>query len=87
MTDPNKNPTIINLDSDDGVLQITEGSSSPVAITSNEVKITNLVFTNLTSTSAQENIRIEITVEYDNEGSDIEYTFSQNLRTAVSIRQ
>ncbi len=86
MTDIVKNPTVINLDQDDGILQITEGTSDPIAIISDKVKITNLVFTNLNPGGEKENIRIEITTEYNNSG-DIEYSYSQNWQTAVSIRQ
>lgn len=87
MADAAKNPTVIDLDQDNGVLQIKEGVSSPVAITSDEVKVTNLVFTNLTSTGARENIRIEFTVEYNNPSGDIRYDHSRSLQTAVSLRQ
>ena len=69
------------------VLNITEGTAIPLAITSDEVKVTNLVFSNLTPTGERANIMVEITVEYNNAGTDIEYTYSQNLQTAVSLRQ
>lgn len=87
MADAAKNPTIINLTADDGVLQIKEGASSAIAITSDEVKITNLVFTNLTPTGARENIRIQLTVGYNNSSGDVEYTYSKSFQTAVSLRQ
>lgn len=88
MAEETENPTIIDLDQDNGSLQITQGLGDPVLITSNKVKVTNLVFTNLTPlTVDRENIRVEITLEYDNAGSDIEYTYSQSLQTAVSLRQ
>lgn len=41
MADSAKNPTVISLSGDDGVLQIIEGTGSAVAITSDEVKVTN----------------------------------------------
>ena len=46
MSDSGKDPTIIDLTANDGQLQITEGVSSAVSLTSDEVKVTNLVFTN-----------------------------------------
>ena len=87
MADAAKNPTIINLTADNGVLQIQEGVGSSVVITSEAVKITNLVFTDLSASSTRENIRVEITVEYNNTSGDVEFTYSQSLQTAVSLRQ
>ena len=87
MADSAKNPTIINLDQDNGILRITEGLSDPVVIVSNKVKITNLVFTDLTSADSRGNIRIQMTVEYNTSLSDIKYRYSQSLQTAVSLRQ
>jgi len=87
MADNAKNPTIIDLSADDGVLQIAEGVGSTVPITSDEVKVTNLVFGDLSASSTRENIRIEITVEYNNNSNDVEFTYTQSLQTAVSIRQ
>lgn len=87
MANGSKNPTIINLNQDDGILQITEGTAGPIAITSDEVKITDLVFTNLTGGEERKNIRIEITIVFNNADTDIEYNYSQSLQTAVSLRQ
>ena len=77
---------IINLDADDGVLQLTAGAADPVAITTDEVQVTNLVFTDLTD-GDRDNIRIEMTAAYNNLGTDVEYTYSENFQTAVSLRQ
>lgn len=87
MDDVDKNPTVISLDQDDGILQITEGTSSPVAIISNEVKVSNLVFKNLTSTSSIENIGAEITLDYNNYGQDVEYNYTEDIETSVSLRR
>lgn len=86
MADSSKNPTIINLTADDGQLQIQEGVDSAITITSDEVRVTNLVFTDLTSTSDKANIGIELTVEYI-ASDDAFYEFSHSLETAVSLRQ
>jgi prepilin-type N-terminal cleavage/methylation domain-containing protein len=82
------NPTIFSLSSDNGSLQIAEGVGSPIALTSNRVKVTNLVFTNLTSpNNKRENIKIDLTLEYENTDSDIQYSYAQSFSTAVSLRQ
>jgi len=80
-------PTIIGLNQDNGILGIKEGTSATTSITSDEVKVTNLVFTDVTGPSARENIRVEITIEFNNIGTDVEYNYTQNLQTAVSLRQ
>lgn len=86
MADPNKNPTIISLTADDGQLQIQEGMSDAITTTSKKVKVTNLVFTNLTSTSDRSNIKIKLTIEYI-DTDDVIYKYSYSLETAVSLRQ
>jgi len=79
------NPTIIMLNEDDGILQITEGMASSVNITSDEVKVTNLQFTNLTGLGNKENIKVDITIEFADDGN-VEFKSEQSLETAVSIR-
>ncbi len=81
------NPTIIDLGGDDGNLRITEGLLSPAAATADEVKVTNLVFTDLAASSSRANIRVDMTVEYANPGGDPEYDYSQSWRTAVGARR
>ncbi len=39
-----KNPTVFNLNKNDGTLYMTEGNGNPVAITSNKVFLSNLMF-------------------------------------------
>jgi len=80
------NPTIISLNSNDGSLQIKEGNNDATTITSKNVIISNLVFSNLSASSTRENIGIDLTVGYAS-SSDINLTFSQNISTAVSVRE
>ncbi len=77
-------PTIIDLSADNGSLRITEGTSSPVLITSDQVYVTNLQFTNLTASSTYENVRIELTMAYAS--SSLLTTAQVSARTAVSLR-
>jgi type II secretory pathway pseudopilin PulG len=86
MQDANKNPTIINLSQDNGILQIKEGTNDPIQVTSSDVQITNLVFSDFTNGTSKENIKIEISVDYKNQ-EDAAYAYSQSLITAVSLRQ
>ena len=87
MADVSKNPTIIDLSADNGTLRIKEGTSAYVNLTSSGVKITNLVFTHLSQTALRDNIRVEITVEYNNSSGDKEYQFAQTLQTAINLRK
>lgn len=87
MSDAQKDPTVINLDADDGFLMITEGSNATLPLTSNKVIVTNLVFTDLTASSSRESIRIEMTIAFDNPGTSVEYNFVQNVQTSVTVRK
>lgn len=80
------NPTIFDRDSSSQGLRITEGVSSPLIITTNTVKLTKLVFKNVTGNSSRESIRIIITLEYANP-SDPQFSYSYDFQTTVSLRQ
>jgi len=86
MADSLNNPTIINLDQDDGILQIKEVSDAPVALTSDEVKVTNLVFTDLSSSNTKGNIRVDISINYADNG-DQAYNYSMTLQSSANLRQ
>lgn len=85
MADADKNPTIINLNQDDGVLQIKEGAFDPVYITGNKIKITNLTFSSATASSSKESIVIMLTASYQGDSKDFFYT--QSGQTAVNVRK
>jgi len=87
MDDANKNPTIFSLDQDNRVLQITEGAGATTTITSKNVKITNLIFTNLTLASSTKNIKINMTIDYNNVNQDVKFNYSDDLETAISLRR
>jgi type II secretory pathway pseudopilin PulG len=87
MDEVSKNPTIINLSADDGVLQIKEGTSSTISITSSEVKITNFVLTDLSVSSTRENIRVQITAKYNNGGTDVNYDYTLHATSTISMRK
>lgn len=87
VTDVTKEPTTIALSADDGTLTITEGAGEPQLLMSDEVFVSNLVFTDLTGSSTRERIRIEMTADYENASGNSNYTYSQSLQTAVSVRK
>lgn len=78
------NPTVINLSSSTRALQIKEGTSAPVAITSEFTRVANLVFTNLSASSTKANIRVNITMSTASSTGSTNNI--QNLETAVSTR-
>jgi prepilin-type N-terminal cleavage/methylation domain-containing protein len=87
MSEAGNNPTVISLNANDGQLQIKEGSADAVVITSDEVKVMNLVFTNLSGTNEKENIKVELTIDFNNQGTDIDFDYTQSWETALNIRQ
>ncbi|MEK7576418.1 MAG: prepilin-type N-terminal cleavage/methylation domain-containing protein [Patescibacteria group bacterium] len=86
MADVSKNPTIINLNANDGRLQIKEGAASEVFLTSREVQVKNLIFRNLTQNGERENIWITLTVQYGDSNTG-DYSYSWTGSTTVSVRQ
>ncbi|PIT92169.1 MAG: hypothetical protein COU08_03740 [Candidatus Harrisonbacteria bacterium CG10_big_fil_rev_8_21_14_0_10_42_17] len=84
MSDGAKNPTVFDVSG--GILRITEGVDDPINITTDEVNLTNVVFTNLTASSSRENIRIEITGGLRN-AADANTSYTNSIQTTVSVRQ
>ena len=87
MAEASKNPTIFSLSQNDGILQITEGTGTAMAVTSKNVKVSSLIFTNLTLASTTKNIKINMTIDYNNRSQDIKFNYSDDLETAVSLRR
>ena len=87
MADSSINPTVIDLSEDDGILRIIEGAANAVAITSSEVNVINLVFANLAPGGERESIRVAITIEFNNSSGDVEFDYTQNATTTITIRQ
>ena len=87
MADASKDPTIIDLTADDGILRIKEGASAAVPLTTDEVKVTNFQLTDLSAAASKGNIRFELTIEFDNTSATNEFDFSQSTENSVSLRQ
>ena len=84
---PTKNPTVFRLDAATRQLQIQEGTADPVVITSPQVQVTDLIFTNLTSTGSRANIGIKLTLFYNNPSGDSTFSYAATWNTAVGTRQ
>jgi len=76
-------PTIFDLVN--GKLRITQGSQGPFELTSDEVRVSNLLFTNLSYPNTPGTIRIEMTIEHLNPSGRMEYQASIDLKTTVSL--
>ena len=85
MNEPTENPTIIDLDSNN-ILQIKKGNNLAIPMIGNNLKVSNLVFTDLTGDNLRGNVKIEITVEYVSKNF-LYYQYSTDLETAISLRQ
>lgn len=85
MANPSLNPTIFDLNN--GQLRITQGNSSPVELTTDQVIVTNLQFTNLSYQNTPGTIRIEMTIENLNPENRPEYEASINLESSFSLLQ
>lgn len=86
MANPALNPTVFRLDQDNGILQMQEGLASPVSVTTNEVRVSNLVFSLRSPAGEPENIGIALTIDYSSQ-SDSYAGFSHSITTAVTARQ
>lgn len=86
MANPALNPTVFRLDQDNGILQMQEGAAGPVSVTTNEVHVSNLVFSLRSPAGEPENIGIELTIDYSSQ-SDSYAGFSHSVTTAVTARQ
>jgi len=83
MPEPNLNPTIFDVS--EGKLRITQGASVPIELTTDQVLVSNLQFTNLSYLNTPGTIRIEMTLENLNPSGKTEYKASIDLKTSVSL--
>lgn len=86
---PAKHPTAIDRDAGN-TLRITEdtdGTPVVTTITSSEVNVTALAFTNLSPAGIRENIQVDMTIAYDNPSGSAAFSYTKSFTTAVSVRQ
>lgn len=76
----------ITFDVSAGILQMTEGAGSPIPLTSTEVSVENIDFTNLAPVGRRDNIKIESTFQFSNT-EDPNFSFTRDYETSVSIRK
>jgi type II secretory pathway pseudopilin PulG len=85
MVDVGVDPTVFSLTSDDGQFQINEADGGNVLVSSNDVKITNLVFSNLTTVEDIGIIQVKFTVTSINPSDSDLFDYAENFQTAIRI--
>ncbi len=83
MSDNGLNPTIFELLNNQ--ILLSQGVDGPYALTTDQVLVSNLNFTNLSYTDTPGTIRIEMTLDYNNLEVQPEYKASIDLITTVSL--
>lgn len=76
-------PTVFNLSG--STLQITEGAGAAVALTTNEVQISNLTFKNVTRSGTPGIVQISFTVDRTNTSGRNEYTYQKVFTTSAEV--
>lgn len=79
-----KNPTTFSVNN--GTFLVREGSGDNIPLTNSRVEMSNVVFQNLTQGGGREIVRIEFTLSSYNPENQIEYEYSQNFYTSVTVR-
>lgn len=84
-TDSAKNPTIFSLNN--GTLQMQEGTTTALPLTTSRVIASNLTFTNLSRASSSASVRIQYTITHRNPTSTYNYNYSQTFYGTASLRK
>ncbi|MEK7166130.1 MAG: type II secretion system protein [Patescibacteria group bacterium] len=82
--DSSKNPTIFSVASEKLVMK--QGANATSTLTSDNVRVTNLIFTNLSMANRTKNIRISMRVEHVNPDNVTVFTASTTIETSATIR-
>jgi Tfp pilus assembly protein PilW len=83
MANPIFNPTVFDLNG--GKLRITKGGSSPIEITTDQINVSSLSFTNLSYSDTPGTVMVEMTIENLNPANRNEYQASIDLKTTISL--
>jgi prepilin-type N-terminal cleavage/methylation domain-containing protein len=83
MVTPSLNPTIFDING--GKLRITQGSSAPVELTTDQTVVNNLQFANLSYAGTPGTIRVEMTINNLNPSGKSEYRASLDLKTSITL--
>lgn len=85
MVDAGEDPTVFSLTADDGEFQVSVAGGGATSITSDVVSISNLVFTDLTSSEDLAIIQVEFTVTAVNSTGSPLYDYEESFQSALRI--
>lgn len=85
MVDVARDPIVFSLTADDGQFQVSQAGEGPVPLTPQNIKVKNLVFTNLTSPQDVGIIRIQFTLETSSASGSKPYFYDQAFQTTLRI--
>lgn len=80
------NGEILTYNLSDGRLSVSENAGVPIAMTSANIIVSNLAFTNLTSPSTEGNVRIQMDLAFRNPGGVSEFNTKVTIDAAASLR-
>lgn len=84
MAEAEKDPTIIFWE--DGDLKMTEGFNDAIILNSEQIKISELIFVNLTPQNKRNSVKINLTAKYDTQ-EKTEFAYTHSLQSAASVRK
>jgi len=76
--------TDISIDGD-GSLQIIESGGTPIQLTNGRVIVSNLLFSNFSSSTEYSSIRVEFDLSHVNLSNRNEFSYTRNFRSAASF--
>lgn len=85
MADASLDPTVFSLTGDDGQLRVSEAGGGNILLTTEEVHITNFVFTNLTGAEDTGIIQVQFTLEAANTSGSAYFDYEQSFETTLRI--
>jgi len=85
VADASSSPTVFDLV--DGAIRLTEGSSTPITLTSSRITATNLTFANLSRAGTFGTIHVEFALNYINPEGRNELEYQKIFYGSASLRQ
>ena len=85
MSDPAKDPTVFDVSGNS--LRMQEGGGAAITITSSEVIVSGVQFSNISYPDTPGTVRIQMTVKFVNLDSRQEYNFEKTFYTTTNIRE
>lgn len=77
-------PTIFTATS--GAITLKEGTASAIALTSEKIIVSDIIFTNLSAATSPGTLRIQYTVSYNNPDTQPEYSYSNVTTGSATLR-